>query len=353
MATFSRELLRSLAQPAFQESLFTAARNLGAAPARKQQEQQEKERLAKQRQYQAGLISLGASGTFDPEILKGALGGASELGVSPVAAAQAISMGRQMAPKETLTRSEYFSRNPNDLANLYKNFTGDSIDEFIKGTGPLQPLDDADDVKNISSHGQRLIEQGIIEGSDEYQEAMRDYNDSLVSGKAKGVTYRGPLEQTQFLTEEFRKHPFYNSIVNQLSKVNLAESLIDGVNEGDSFSIRLMERTISELYNSDSRAASEIDRLLQGKGIDQRFADWVVTAVSGDVTQETKDALKDILTASKTRVRAMQSVAVKSTSDSYGDYVDDEVAKTWVEKNKDAPILEALTTKEVIERYLQ
>ena len=359
MATFSREFLRSLAQPSFKQGLFTAARGIGMRPqmqALQQQQQAEKlaeeEKLAKQRQYQANLLSLGASGTFDPEMLKGALGGAAELEISPVAAAQAISAGRQMAPKRTLTRSEYFSKNPNELANLYKNFKGDSIDRFLAGTGPLQVLDDKEDVEKLSSHGQRLIEQGMIEDSDEFRRAMKDYNESLVSGKAKGMTYRGPLEQTQFLGEELRKHPFYDSIVNQLSKVNLADSLVAGVNEGNSEQIRLMERTISELYNSDSRAASEIDRLLQGRGIKRNFADWVVTAVSGDVTQATKDALEDILTTSKIRIRAMQSAAVKSISDSYGDYVDDEVAKTWVERNKDAQILEALTSDEVIGIYL-
>ena len=34
MATFSRELLRSLTQPAFQQNLFAAAEQLGGMPAR-------------------------------------------------------------------------------------------------------------------------------------------------------------------------------------------------------------------------------------------------------------------------------------------------------------------------------
>jgi len=360
MAKFSQQFLRAMAQPSYQEGLFTAARELGGLRGRLDEERrqaelkkQEEEKLARQRQYQANLLSLGASGTFNPEMLKGALGGAAELGMSPVAAAQAISAGRQMAPKRTLTRAEYFSKNPNELANLYKNFKGDSVDRFLAETGPLQVLDDKEDAEKLSAHGQRLVEQGMTEGSEEFKKSMKDYNDSLVSGKAKGMTYKGPLEQTQFLTEEFRKHPFYQSIVDQLSKVNLADSLVDGVNEGNSEQIRLMERTISELYNSDSRAASEIDRLLQGRGIKRNFTDWVSTAVAGDVSPETKDALQEILRTSKTRLRAMQSAAVKSISDSYGSYVSDDVINSWVEKNKDAQILETLTSDEVIGIYLR
>lgn len=356
MAKFSQQFLRAMAQPSYQEGLFTAARGIGMRPqmqALQQQQKEEEEKLAKQRQYEANLLSLGASGTLDPKMLKGALGGAAELEMSPLAAAQAISAGRQIASERGLTRAEYFSKNPNELASLYKNFKGDSIDRFLLGEGPLQVLDNKEDAEKLSAHGQRLVEQGVLEGSEEFKKSMKDYNDSLVSGKAKGMTYKGPLEQTQFLTEELRKHPFYDSIVNQLSKVNLAESLVPGVNEGNSEQVRLMERTISELYNSDSRAASEIDRLLQGRGIKRDFVDWVSTAVSGDVSQETKDALQEILRTSKVRLRAMQSAAVKSISDSYGDYVEGEVAKTWVEKNKEAQILEALTSDEVIGIYLK
>lgn len=349
MAKFSQAFLQAMTQPSYQEGLFTAAKELGGLRGRLDEER----RQAEQRQYQTNLLSLGASGKLDPETLKRQLDRAAELGMSPVAAAQAISAGQQIAPKTTLTRSEYFSKNPNELASLYKNFKGDSIDRFLAGTGPLQVLDNKEDADKLSAHGKRLVEQGIIEGSDEFKLEMKNYNDSLVSGKARGMTYKGPLEQTQFLTDEFRKHPFYQSIVDQLSKVNLAESLVPGVDEGNSEQIRLMERTISELYNSDSRAASEIDRLLQGRGIKRDFVDWVSTAVAGDVSPETKQALQEILKTSKIRLRAMQSAAVKSISDSYGDFVSEKVIKSWVEKNKDAQILETLTGDEVISIYLK
>lgn len=62
MATFSRELLRSLAQPAFQESLFTAARNLGMGPGLMElRRQEEAKRLAEEQRQQGitgGLLDL-------------------------------------------------------------------------------------------------------------------------------------------------------------------------------------------------------------------------------------------------------------------------------------------------------
>tara|TARA_Y100000401_G_scaffold114006_1_gene115455 strand:+ start:791 stop:2242 length:1452 start_codon:yes stop_codon:yes gene_type:complete len=62
MATFSRELLRSLTQPAFQQNLFAAAEQLGGMPA--QREELEKQKLIRDRQnslfktYQQGLRSF-------------------------------------------------------------------------------------------------------------------------------------------------------------------------------------------------------------------------------------------------------------------------------------------------------
>ena len=110
MAKFSQAFLQGLLQPSYQQGLFTAARELGGLRGRLDEERrqaelkkQEEEKLAKQRQYQANLLSLGASGTFDPEMLKGALGGATELGMSPAVAAQAIQAGQGFRPKPRLT----------------------------------------------------------------------------------------------------------------------------------------------------------------------------------------------------------------------------------------------------------
>ena len=58
-----------MANPAFGQGLFTAAQQIGAIPAQRRQLEQaqaEKAKLERQRQYQAGLLSLGASGDLAP-----------------------------------------------------------------------------------------------------------------------------------------------------------------------------------------------------------------------------------------------------------------------------------------------
>ena len=140
MAKFSQQFLRAMAQPSYQQGLFTAARELGGLRGRLDEERrqaelkkQEEEKLAKQRQYQANLLSLGASGTFDPEMLKGALGGAAELGMSPAVAAQAIQAGKSFVPGPRISMD--------NKIKLFERFTPESVAE-VERTGNVNLLDE-------------------------------------------------------------------------------------------------------------------------------------------------------------------------------------------------------------------
>ena len=129
MARFGRDFVRAATQPAYTEGLFTAAAGLGSAPRRRREEaeaerkrKEEEAKLARQRQYQANLMSLGASGQFDPEMLQGALGGAAELGVDPSKAIQALSAGQtlreqQLKEAEAKAKEQAFINRKNSLAN--------------------------------------------------------------------------------------------------------------------------------------------------------------------------------------------------------------------------------------------
>ena len=132
MAKFSQAFLQGLLQPSYQQGLFTAARGIGTAPQMRalQQQQQakaleEEQKLARQRQYQANLLSLGASGDFDPEMLQGALGGATELGIDPSKVIQALSAGQtireqQLKKAEALEKEQAFANRKKSLADTAK-----------------------------------------------------------------------------------------------------------------------------------------------------------------------------------------------------------------------------------------
>ena len=132
MARFGRSFVQAATQPAYLEGLFTAAQSLGSMPRRRREEaeaerkrKEEEAKLASQRQYQAGLLTLGASGEFDPEMLQGALGGAAELGIDPSQAIAALSAGqtlrdRQLREAEALAKEQAFTNRKKSLADTAK-----------------------------------------------------------------------------------------------------------------------------------------------------------------------------------------------------------------------------------------
>ena len=57
MARFGRDFVRAATQPAFTQGLFTAAQQIGSAPARRREEQQQQAKRALETQAQQALLS--------------------------------------------------------------------------------------------------------------------------------------------------------------------------------------------------------------------------------------------------------------------------------------------------------
>lgn len=51
---------------------------------------------------------------------------------------------------------------------------------------------------------------------------------------------------------------------------------------------------MSELYNGDSKASTEIDRFLEGKGIKRKFSDYMKGFLTGGVTEDTLKNFREI-----------------------------------------------------------
>jgi len=59
---------------------------------------------------------------------------------------------------------------------------------------------------------------------------------------------------------------------------------------------RVIERTVSELYNADTRSVQEIQRFLEGKGLPRTASDWFGSAIFGEITPESLNALEGLAT---------------------------------------------------------
>lgn len=154
MARFGRDFVRAATQPAFTQGLFTAAAGLGGMPRRRREEaeaerkrKEEEAKLASQRQYQAGLLTLGASGEFDPEMLQGALGGAAELGLDPSQAIAALSAGqtlrdRQLKEAAAAAEKQAFIDRKKALSNTASKLGLEDLSERISTITSTEELRD-------------------------------------------------------------------------------------------------------------------------------------------------------------------------------------------------------------------
>jgi len=273
------------------------------------------------------------------------------LSVDPKMAMQVAGTARQAATKEEeerrrpKTRADYFRAKPEELAGLYEKFTSDSIEVFVGGSGPLQPL--AEDAKDpLSSYGKQLTDAGFVPGSAEFLSAMKSYNDAVVTGKVKGIAYKGSLEQMKFLEDALRESPHRQQFNSIVEKVNRLGAIEQDINDGKSEAVRLLERTASELFNSDTRAASEISRLTEGKGFARTFADAISEFSGKSVTPETKQNLLDIVKAIKGVAVFYNETGVDSIINAYGSDVDESVKKRFKENNSKPPFYRASDSKD-------
>ena len=60
--------------------------------------------------------------------------------------------------------------------------------------------------------------------------------------------------------------------------------------------LRVIERSSSDLFNGQSKAASEITRFLEGKGIKRSVQDWFTTVIGGDLSPDSVANLREIAT---------------------------------------------------------
>ncbi len=351
MAKFSQAFLQAMTRPAYQEGLFTAARELGGLRGRLNEERrqaelkrQEEEKLAKQRQYQASLLSLGASGTFDPEMLKGALGGAAELGMSPAVAAQAIQAGQGFRPKPRLTVDQ--------KEKLLENFTADSVAEYERTgntasfvrIGPEIKYE-RDDILNVETGNVESVRIGY-KGDEEVSRTVlgilptKDGSGGISSNakltlealaKERGIEIDydsvSSLESLQRLAgtvlDDASLANSFNALIDKVKNrtPGLTESLtvmrninpnmasaeadLDTVRKflsldrltGDNVAglVPLIERVVTSAYPNDIKAQQELNRFRGSKDIIRKVSDAVTMAVSGTLTDATMSEYRQIM----------------------------------------------------------
>jgi hypothetical protein len=259
-------------------------REAGAAEQRVKEEEVNRGKTALARYMQ----SISAKGE-DLTSLKVKEGFDRIAGVYGVPFEEAGSMYEAAIPKEKLT--------PSKKADLISNgFDPKNVEKYSQ-TGDSSDLGaSSEDVREgMTSFEKTMLAAGVEKDSDEWRRFSRLRAELLINPQTTGLN---SAEQIKLLSDVLREDPSWenhNKVTSQARKLLATlEAIRERRKKGQAASElqRVAERTASELYNSDSRAASEINRYLEGKGIKRQLGDWLGGVFAGELTEETLGAIE-------------------------------------------------------------
>lgn len=217
-----------------------------------------------------------------------------------------------------------------DIAGLYEKFTGDSVEEYVAGRGRLVPLS-SEQQKASSAFGKQLTDAGYIPGTPEFEAQMRVYNQKEVEGKGVNRTVKqmNSLEQVDFLNSAIMGDPLYKAASVRQDKLALADNVLPAAKRNNSQAITTLQRTLSDLFNSDTRAASEIERFVSAnKSLLQSFNELSSMVVFGEATPEQIANYEEILEVARTATQGqIKQVLEKNISLFEGDLTPEAVKR--------------------------
>lgn len=182
----------------------------------------------------------------------------------------------------------------------------------------------------LSPYGKSLVDMGQTPGTPQFQAAML-----AEQARVTAVPRQTPQEQLGSLDAAMRAYPTYDKVVTGIGVTNRANSLLDSeianpTNESQQKQLIVgLQRELSGLFDSNTRAAEEINRFISSKTVARGLADWFNSAISGDVTKDTIDELKEITNAISLELNKEMNGIRGYISDTYGAYTSPEVLDRW------------------------
>ena len=225
-----------------------------------------------------------------------------------------------------------------------EGFDPANVDRFAK-TGQVADLGRKSEERKdkLTEFQKTVIASGVKEGSDEYMQLMRGRSEMM----SESGTELDRVSQMQTLSGSLQKDPIYKQNSKIASDSSKVLSTIDSIKlrmaSGDPVSElnRVLERSASELFNSDSRAASEITRFLNDKGIARSFSDWFSAQVAGELSMDTLDAIKAVAEQAQASSTAEANKKLDQFSSLYQGVADESVLKSIKSNMRVGPALPA------------
>lgn len=197
--------------------------------------------------------------------------------------------------KDSIYKEDLTSK---QTADLVKDFTADSVERYMATGKPSDLIKLNPTAKTeMTAFSKYVTQAGISPESEEWKTLHKKYATRQAEGP---INVLDTVSQTQALRSDLEATPVIRDSQKTVSQAKKALTTIfsieDRMKKGLPVSeqTRVVERTVSELYNADTRAQSEIDRFLTGRGIKRTFEEWITSSLTGEPTKETIDNFRDL-----------------------------------------------------------
>jgi hypothetical protein len=227
---------------------------------------------------------------------------------------------------------------PDVYTQLVANHGHENASKYVqtRNLADLGPRLDPKVTEALSTWGQRLKDQGYIPGTPQFEEQMRIVNQKNIDAIGKSVTVNqmNSMEKKEFLAESITTDPRYDAVLEMESKLSKASSVMPNARRGERPAITLLQRTISDLYNSDTRAASEIDRLVNAnKSITETVTDAGTQFIFGELTPNALTELQNILNNANMLINDTKTSIVNNKLSLYESEISDEAIRNTILKS--------------------
>jgi hypothetical protein len=131
------------------------------------------------------------------------------------------------------------------------------------------------------------------------------------------------------LNDNLRQMPTYTQTLQDAASLTRMKDTLPLLDTSNPEAFTVLSASLPMLYQSNSRAQSEIDSFRSRKGITESIGDWAAKAAGGTATKETIDNMKEligILDASITAQRAREAGSVVSA---YSGIIPKETLDRW------------------------
>jgi len=210
---------------------------------------------------------------------------------------------------------------PKEEADLYKDFTRESINAYKAGTGSL--ISKEKDVELTSDARNIMLAIGTADENDpRVRSALTALNNSKVKAN-EGLT---PLQERTEVANYIINLPDYTTATEQYSR---AQSIIEAIPtaEKESGGYQLVAATMGQLYDNDLRAVAVVDKFLAQKDIGTKLKDWILTFSTGIPSQESINTLEELAKTVRTYYERDLNQKINSASGLFSEVVGDSTIK--------------------------